>query len=83
MQAVTTGRNRLRLRLGLRCVTDVALLPVVAHELNTLSECRTVVELKTRVTTYFDTEGALLEAAFRQHVHQKLQQYTARSKKHN
>ena len=41
-----------------------------------------VTELSNSVTKYFDSEGLLLEDAFRQDVRKKLQQYTATSKKH-
>jgi signal peptidase complex subunit 2 len=47
-----------------------------------ISKPRMVTELSNSVTKYFDSEGLLLEDAFRQDVRQKLQQYTATSKKH-
>lgn len=45
------------------------------------SKPRMVAELKKSVTSYFDGEGSLLEAAFRHDVQQALKQHTGKGKK--
>ena len=63
---------------------DPASRAIHAHSIqfrNTLLQCRMVTELTNSVTKYFDSDGLLLEDAFRQDVRKKLQQYTATSKK--